>query len=224
MVLRLLPLHRGRANLKNFTRILPILPTQALLRLIVAVMATLAALEVAPVIIKLLVATSANTVATIRSTYPTTLTGLLAHPILLLSSRAAIGKVMLQCRVTQVLPLLPLIRRTAMPSKGINSLSRLKNMGIRASLPNNHIHLRMLSINSSMITSPSSGVVVVIRVTEVVTSLIMLWVLLFALDSIGLVVLLPMQAMATANNTPPLITSPSLSRNRPHTVVNPQYL
>ena len=223
MVLRLLPLHRGRANLKNFTRILLILPTQALLRLIVAVMATLAALEVAPVIIKLLVATSANTVATIRSTYPTTLTGLLAHPILLLSSRAAIGKVMLQCRVTQVLPLLPLIRRTAMPSKGINSLSRLKNMGIRASLPNNHIHLRMLSINSSMITSPSSGVVVVIRVTEVVTSLIMLWAHPSALVLIGLVVTTPLMAAVMAIRIPHLITRLHLIRSR-HTAASPLFL
>ena len=126
---------------------------------------------------------------------------------------------MLQYRVTQLLPLLPPTRRTAMLSRATNSPSRLKNTAIRVNLLNNHTGLRMVS--SSMITSPSSGVVEDTRVTEVVTSPIMRWVLLFVLDLIGLVVIPPMQTMATATNTPHLITNPSLSRNSLHTVVNP---
>ena len=126
---------------------------------------------------------------------------------------------MLQYRVIQVLLLLLLTRRMAMPSRVINNLSRLKNTVIRASLLSNHTGLHTL--NSNMITSPSSGAVEDTRVTEVVTSPIMRWDLPFVLDLIGLVLTPSMQAVATATSFPLLNPSPSLSRNSIHMVVNP---
>lgn len=84
--------------------------------------------------------------------------------------------------------------------KDTSNPRRLKNLGIRAKLLISHMERHMP--RNSMIISLSSGVVADTRVTEVVTSLIMLWVLPSASVLIGLVVIVLLTAAAIAIHTP----------------------
>lgn len=123
------------------------------------------------------------------------------------------------------LPVLSLL--VVMLSKDTNNPRHLKNSGIQTKLlisrMGRHILRRSMTINLN------NGVVVGTRVTEVVTSLIMLWGLPSALALIGLVVtVLTMAAavavvVATAMHILPLIHL-HLTRNRFPTVTNPLYL
>lgn len=121
------------------------------------------------------------------------------------------------------LPVLSLL--VVMLSKDTNNPRHLRNSGIQTKLlisrMGRHILRRSMTINLN------NGVVVGTRVTEVVTSLIMLWGLPSALALIGLVVtVLTMAAavaVATAMHILPLIHL-HLTRNRFPTVTNPLYL
>lgn len=119
------------------------------------------------------------------------------------------------------LPALSLLM--AMLFKDTNNPRHLKSLGIQAKPLINHTRRHILRRN--MTINLNNGVVAGTRVTEVVTSLIMLWDLPSALVLIGLaaIVLTMLVAAATAIHTLLLIHLP-LIRNHFHTVTNPLYL
>ncbi len=120
---------------------------------------------------------------------------------------------------------MPVLLRLFIPMvmlfRGINNPRRLKNMGIQAKLLS---HMGQHMLPSNMIISLRSGLVADTRVTEVVTSLIMLWDLPSALALIGLVDNPPMPAPAAmVLRILLLITRLHLTHSRLRTISSPLY-